>query len=60
MEQVMKLIFTYIFPPSSYLIFLRYEVFLSTLFLNTHNLCSPLCVRDHISHSYKTTAKFIV
>ena len=30
---------------------------LSTLFLNTHSLCSSLNVTDQVSHLYKTTGK---
>jgi hypothetical protein len=31
----------------------------STLFSNTLNLCSPLNVRDQVSHPYKTTVKTV-
>jgi hypothetical protein len=33
------------------------NILLSSLFSNTLNLCYSLNVRDHISHSYKTTGK---
>jgi hypothetical protein len=33
--------------------------FLSTLFSTTFNLCSPISVRYHFSHSYSTTGKII-
>jgi hypothetical protein len=36
------------------------NIFLSTLFSNTVNLCSSLKVRDKVSHPYKTTGKIIV
>jgi hypothetical protein len=36
------------------------NIFLSTLFSNTLNLCCYLRVRGQVSHSYKTTAKNIV
>jgi hypothetical protein len=36
------------------------DVLLSTLFSNTHSLCSSLNVRDHVSHPYRTTGKIIV
>jgi len=32
---------------------------LCTLFLDTHNLCSSLSVRDQVSHPYKTTGKIM-
>jgi hypothetical protein len=32
----------------------------STLFSNTHNLCSSFNVRDQVSHPYKTRVKIIV
>jgi hypothetical protein len=35
------------------------NILLSTLFLNTLNLCSSLSVRDQVSHPYKTTGKSI-
>jgi hypothetical protein len=35
------------------------NIFLSTLFSNTLNLCSSLIVRDKVSHPYKTTGKII-
>jgi hypothetical protein len=35
-------------------------ILLSTLFSNTLSLCSPLNVRDEVSHPYRTTGKFIV
>jgi polysaccharide pyruvyl transferase WcaK-like protein len=33
---------------------------LNTLFSNTLSLCSPLNVRDQVSHPYRTTGKIIV
>jgi len=36
------------------------NIFLSTVFLNTLSLCSPLSVRDQIWHPFKTTGKIIV
>jgi hypothetical protein len=33
------------------------NILLSTLFLNTLNLCSSLSVGDPVSHPYKTTVK---
>ena len=35
------------------------NTFLSTLFLNTFNLCSSLNVKDQVSYPYKTTSKII-
>jgi polysaccharide pyruvyl transferase WcaK-like protein len=36
------------------------NILLSTLFSNTHSLCSSLNVRDHVSLPYRTTVKIIV
>jgi hypothetical protein len=36
------------------------NIFLSTPFSNTHNLCPPLNIRDQVSHPYRTTSKIIV
>jgi hypothetical protein len=36
------------------------NIFLITLFSNTHSLCSSLNVRDQVSHPYRTTSKIIV
>jgi hypothetical protein len=33
---------------------------LSTLFSNTHSLCSSLKARDQVSHTYRATRKFVV
>jgi hypothetical protein len=33
------------------------NIFLSTPFSNTLNLCSPLNVTDHVSHQHTTTCK---
>jgi hypothetical protein len=35
-------------------------VLLCTLFSNTLCLCSSLTIRDHVSHTYRTTGKIIV
>ena len=40
--------------------FLAPNIFLSTLFSNTHNLCSSLKVRDQVSQPYNTTGSIIV
>jgi hypothetical protein len=36
------------------------NILLSTLFSNTHSLCSSLTVRDQVSCPYKTTGKVVV
>jgi hypothetical protein len=36
------------------------NIFLSILFSDTCNLCPPLNVRDHISHSYKVSGKITI
>jgi hypothetical protein len=36
------------------------EIFLSTLFSNTLNLCASLSARDQVSHPYKTTGKIVL
>jgi hypothetical protein len=36
------------------------NIFLSTLFSNTFNLCSSLSVREQVSHPYKTTRKTVI
>jgi hypothetical protein len=46
-------------PPVTSFLFGQ-NILLSTLFLNTLNLCSSLEVRDQVSHPYKTTGKIIV
>jgi hypothetical protein len=36
------------------------NILLNTLFSNILGLCSSLNVRDHVSHTYRTTDKIIV
>jgi len=46
-----------LFQPPTTSSFLGPNILLSTLFLNTLNLCSSHSERDQISHPYKTTGK---
>jgi len=40
--------------------FVRPNILLSTLFSNTHSLCSSLNVSDQVSHPYRTNSKIIL
>jgi hypothetical protein len=46
-------------PPATFSV-LGQNIFLSTLFSNSLNLCSSLSARDQVSHPYKTTCKLMV
>jgi hypothetical protein len=43
-----------------YLVLLRHNILLNTLFSTTFSLCASLNVSDQVSHIYKTTDKIIV
>jgi hypothetical protein len=47
---------TFLHPPVTSFLFGQ-NILLSTLFSNTHSLCSPLNVRDQVSHPCRTTSK---
>jgi len=57
--QVMKLLIMQSFPASRHFSLLDPGISVSTLFSITHNLCSPLSVRDQVSHPYKTTGEIM-
>jgi hypothetical protein len=48
------------FSPHFCYFLLDSNVLLSTLFWNTHDLCSSFNVRWQVSHPYKTAGKIIV
>jgi len=50
----MKLPILYLSPVPCYCLSPRSNISLSTLFSNTFNVCSSLCIRDQVSHPYES------
>jgi hypothetical protein len=58
--QIIKLLIMWFPPFPCYLIPLRTNILLCTLFSNSLSLCSFLNMSNQVSHPYKTTSKIIV
>jgi hypothetical protein len=58
--QIMQLLIMQFLQPPVASSLLGPNILLSTLFSNTHNLCSSRNFRDQVSHPHKTTGKIIV
>jgi hypothetical protein len=58
--QIMKFLIMKFSPVSSLFIPLRSNILLSVLFLNTLKLFSSFSAKNHVSHPYKTKAKYVV
>jgi hypothetical protein len=56
----MKLLIMQFPPISRHFTLLDPNILFSTLLSNTLSLCSPLNIREQVSHPYRTTGKIIV
>jgi hypothetical protein len=56
----MKLLVMHFSPFTRHLILFGPTILISTLFSNNLSLCSPLNVRDQVSHPYRKAGKIIV